>query len=76
MYEDTILIRFCNIQKALVASDEKRENEFIQKPEKAVETVGKRRRTHMKKFDFSKEFGNIDLKNIEEAKREWEEKGN
>ena len=27
----------------------KRENEFIQKPEKAVETVGKRRRTHMKK---------------------------
>ena len=45
---------------------------FIQKPEKAVETVGKRRRTHMKKFDFSKEFGNIDPKYIEEAERESE----
>ena len=39
---------FCNIQKASYVSG-KRENEFIQKPEKAVETVGKRRRTHMKK---------------------------
>ena len=37
-------------------------------------TVGKRRRTHMKKFDFSKEFGNIDPKYIEEAEREWSEK--
>ena len=25
----------------------------------------------MKKFDFSKEFGNIDPKYIEEAEREW-----
>ena len=64
---------FCNIQKASYVSG-KRENEFIQKPEKAVETVGKRRRTHMKKFDFSKEFGNIDPKYIEEAEREWSEK--
>lgn len=29
----------------------------------------------MKKFDFSKEFGNIDPKYIEEAEREWSEKG-
>ena len=28
----------------------------------------------MKKFDFSKEFGNIDPKYIEEAEREWSEK--
>ena len=64
---------FCNIQKTSYVSG-KRENEFIQKPEKAVETVGKRRRMHMKKFDFSKEFGNIDPKYIEEAEREWSEK--
>ena len=64
---------FCNLQKASYVSG-KRENEFIQKPEKAVETVGKRRRTHMKKFDFSKEFGNIDPKYIEEAEREWSDK--
>ena len=64
---------FCNLQKASYVSG-KRENEFIQKPEKAVKTVGKRRRTHMKKFDFSKEFGNIDPKYIEEAEREWSDK--
>lgn len=28
----------------------------------------------MKKFDFSKEFGNIDPKYIEEAEREWSDK--
>ena len=28
----------------------------------------------MKKYDFSKEFGNIDPKYIEEAEREWSEK--
>ena len=28
----------------------------------------------MKKFDFSKEFGNIDPKYIEEAEREWSER--
>ena len=28
----------------------------------------------MKKFDFSKKFGNIDPKYIEEAEREWSEK--
>lgn len=28
----------------------------------------------MKKFDFSKEFGNIDSKYISEAEEEWKEK--
>ena len=43
MYEDTgFRSCFCNIQKASYVSG-KRENEFIQKPEKAVETVGKRK---------------------------------
>ena len=30
----------------------------------------------MKKFDFSKEFGNIDPKYISEAEGEWKEKKN
>lgn len=30
----------------------------------------------MKKFDFSKEFGNIDSKYIHEAEKEWQMKNN
>ena len=41
---------------------------------KLLKVLKKGRKTLMKKFDFSKGFGNIDPKYIEEAEREWSEK--
>ena len=64
-----------NFQKTSYVSW-KCKNESVQKSKETAEGAGKRRRPPMKKFDFSKEFGNIDSKYISEAEEEWKGKKN
>ena len=49
-------------------------NESVPEQKEAAKSVRKGRKTLMKKFDFSKKFGDIDPKYISEAEGEWKEK--